>query len=107
MPLALLSGEAAERALKTTPAAVLARITGARKGVIVDGIQDDDTCDRLLGDDRAARARSAPRAAASKGLAAPSGRRSGSSRRRRRRAVGVRGAATRATASCSSAIGTC
>jgi maltose alpha-D-glucosyltransferase/alpha-amylase len=49
MPLALLTGEAAETALKATPAAVLARITGARKGAIVDALYDDEACDRLLG----------------------------------------------------------
>jgi maltose alpha-D-glucosyltransferase/alpha-amylase len=48
VPLSLVAGEEAERALKTSPATVLARITGARKGAIVDGMQDDDTCDRLL-----------------------------------------------------------
>jgi maltose alpha-D-glucosyltransferase / alpha-amylase len=49
MPLALLGGEAAEAALKGNPTSVLARITGARKGVIVDALYDDDACDRLLG----------------------------------------------------------
>ena len=44
----LLSGEEAERALKQMPGAVLARITGARKGAIVDGTNDVDSCDRLL-----------------------------------------------------------
>jgi maltose alpha-D-glucosyltransferase/alpha-amylase len=48
VPLALLDGEAAVNALKTAPVSVLARVTGARKGVIVDGLQDDDTCERLL-----------------------------------------------------------
>ena len=48
VPLALVDGDAASRIVKTTPAAVLARITGARKGAIVDGILDDDTCTRLL-----------------------------------------------------------
>jgi maltose alpha-D-glucosyltransferase/alpha-amylase len=48
VPLTMLTGEAAERALAQTPAAVLARITGARKGAIVDGLQDDDTCERML-----------------------------------------------------------
>jgi maltose alpha-D-glucosyltransferase/alpha-amylase len=48
VPLALLSGAAAHEALSHMPAAVLSRITGARKGVIVDGMSDDDTCDRLL-----------------------------------------------------------
>jgi maltose alpha-D-glucosyltransferase / alpha-amylase len=48
VPLALLTGEEAGRALTETPAAVLARITGARKGVVIDGWYDDDTRDRLL-----------------------------------------------------------
>jgi maltose alpha-D-glucosyltransferase / alpha-amylase len=48
VPLALLSGEDAERALKQTPGSVLARITGARKGAIVDGMRDIDSCDRLV-----------------------------------------------------------
>src|SRR5207244_13241735 len=48
VPLALVSGEAAERALKNSPSTVLARVTGARKGAIIDGIEDDDTCDRLI-----------------------------------------------------------
>jgi maltose alpha-D-glucosyltransferase/alpha-amylase len=48
LPLSLLAGEAAETALKTVPGAVLARVTGARKGVIVDALYDDDTCERLL-----------------------------------------------------------
>ena len=48
VPLALMAGDAAEAALKSTPGGVLARVTGARKGAIVDGLLDDDTCDRLL-----------------------------------------------------------
>jgi maltose alpha-D-glucosyltransferase/alpha-amylase len=60
VPMALVTGDAAETLLKTTASAVLARITGARKGVIVDGMYDDATCDLLLkmverGDDRATR----------------------------------------------------
>jgi maltose alpha-D-glucosyltransferase/alpha-amylase len=47
-PLALVSGDAAEAALRQSPASVLARITGARKGAIVDGMLDDPTCDALL-----------------------------------------------------------
>jgi len=47
LPLALASGDLATRMLQT-PSAVLARVTGARKGVIVDGLCDDDLCDRLL-----------------------------------------------------------
>src|SRR6185295_6740979 len=49
VPLSLLAGEAAETALNTAPVSVLARVTGARKGAIVDGLHDDDTCDGLLG----------------------------------------------------------
>ncbi len=48
VPLALMAGDVAERALQTFPSAVLARITGARKGVIADGLQDDDSCEQLL-----------------------------------------------------------
>src|SRR5262249_52815576 len=48
VPLALVDGDAANQTLKSSPATVLARITGARKGAIVDGMFDDDTCDRLL-----------------------------------------------------------
>src|SRR5262249_3198351 len=48
MPLALVGGEAAANALKQAPASVLARITGARKGAVIDGLLDDDVCDRLL-----------------------------------------------------------
>jgi maltose alpha-D-glucosyltransferase/alpha-amylase len=48
VPLSLVSGEDAERAIRDAPATVLARITGARKGAIVDGLLDDDTCDRLV-----------------------------------------------------------
>src|SRR5204863_8441888 len=48
LPLALLSGERAEHKLRNTPSAGVARITGARQGVIVDGLYDDDLCDWLL-----------------------------------------------------------
>jgi maltose alpha-D-glucosyltransferase/alpha-amylase len=48
VPLTMLAGDAAERAIDHTPGAVLARITGARKGAIVDGLVDDDTCERIL-----------------------------------------------------------
>jgi len=47
VPLALVSGDAAARALQSA-GTVVARVTGARKGVIVDGMQDDDVCNRLL-----------------------------------------------------------
>ena len=47
VPLSLVSGDEAARALEAgTP--VLARITGARKGAIIDGVLDDDVCNRLL-----------------------------------------------------------
>jgi maltose alpha-D-glucosyltransferase/alpha-amylase len=48
VPLALVAGEQAERLLNHTPAAVLARISGARKGALVDGFHDDDGCERLM-----------------------------------------------------------
>jgi maltose alpha-D-glucosyltransferase/alpha-amylase len=48
VPLALLAGEPATRAIADTPGAVVARITGARKGAIVDGLLDDDVCGRLI-----------------------------------------------------------
>src|SRR5262249_31103169 len=48
LPLALLAGEAAERIWNQAPTSVVARIGGARKGLLVDGLQDDDTCERLL-----------------------------------------------------------
>jgi maltose alpha-D-glucosyltransferase/alpha-amylase len=48
VPLALVGAEEAERMVNDRPAAVLARITGARKGAIVDAVYDDDTCGRIL-----------------------------------------------------------
>jgi maltose alpha-D-glucosyltransferase/alpha-amylase len=48
VPLATMTGDQAGRVLSETPSAVLARITGARKGIIVDGPLDDDTCSRLV-----------------------------------------------------------
>jgi maltose alpha-D-glucosyltransferase / alpha-amylase len=48
VPLALIAGEAADTVLKTAPASVLARVTGARKGAIVDGLYEDDTCELML-----------------------------------------------------------
>lgn len=48
VPLALVSGDEAERAVRQAPVSVLARITGARKGAIVDGLGDDDVCSRLI-----------------------------------------------------------
>jgi maltose alpha-D-glucosyltransferase/alpha-amylase len=49
LPLAAVSGEAADRAIKEHPSSVVARVTGARKGALIDGLLDDDTCNRLLG----------------------------------------------------------
>jgi maltose alpha-D-glucosyltransferase/alpha-amylase len=48
VPLALVVGDDARKATTETPGLVLARITGARKGTIVDGLTDDNVCDRLL-----------------------------------------------------------
>jgi maltose alpha-D-glucosyltransferase/alpha-amylase len=48
LPLALIDGEAADAALRQAPAGVVSRITGARKGAIIDGLSDDSTCDRLF-----------------------------------------------------------
>ncbi len=48
VPLATLTGERAARLLADAPAAVLAHITGARKGVLIDGFLDDDAMGRLL-----------------------------------------------------------
>jgi maltose alpha-D-glucosyltransferase/alpha-amylase len=47
-PFSLVSIEQAERVLAETPHAVLSRITGARKGAIIDAMLDDDACNRLL-----------------------------------------------------------
>ena len=81
-------------ALHTTPGRVLARITGARKGAIVDGMLDDDTCERTA---RRWSIRRDERPTAR-------GQMRGCHRRRHlerapERAVGARIAATRATAS--------
>ncbi|HZA34067.1 MAG TPA: maltose alpha-D-glucosyltransferase [Vicinamibacterales bacterium] len=48
LPLATVTGAEAERIAKTAPGQVLARITGARKGLLVDAIVDDRACDLLL-----------------------------------------------------------
>jgi maltose alpha-D-glucosyltransferase/alpha-amylase len=47
VPLALVDGETAATLLKQSPGCVLARITGARRGAIVDGAADRTTVDRL------------------------------------------------------------
>src|SRR5919106_366918 len=48
LPLAMSSGAEADTIDQQHPSAVLARITGARKGVLYDGIFDDGTCATLL-----------------------------------------------------------
>jgi maltose alpha-D-glucosyltransferase / alpha-amylase len=48
VPLALVSAERADQVIAESPGAVLARITGARKGAIVDAMLDDDACNRLV-----------------------------------------------------------
>ena len=48
LPLALVGREAADAALIQSPACVLARITGARKGAIVDGMTDPGTREQLV-----------------------------------------------------------
>jgi maltose alpha-D-glucosyltransferase/alpha-amylase len=48
-PLAFVSGDQERTITAEAPGAVLARITGARKGAIIDGFLDDDTCNRILG----------------------------------------------------------
>jgi maltose alpha-D-glucosyltransferase/alpha-amylase len=48
VPLAMASGAEAEAVEQQHAAAVVARITGARKGVLYDGIFDDGTCTALL-----------------------------------------------------------
>jgi maltose alpha-D-glucosyltransferase/alpha-amylase len=48
LPLAFASGDEARRILHDMPGAVLARITGARKGVLMDGFYDDDVCERIV-----------------------------------------------------------
>jgi len=47
LPLALADGDAAAAALKQTPSCVIAKITGARKGAIIDGLADGATRDLL------------------------------------------------------------
>jgi maltose alpha-D-glucosyltransferase/alpha-amylase len=41
VPLAILGGSAADAVVSSTPQLALARITGARKGVVIDGTADD------------------------------------------------------------------
>ena len=48
LPLAMASGAEAAAIEQQHPAALLARITGARKGILYDGLFDDGTCATLL-----------------------------------------------------------
>jgi maltose alpha-D-glucosyltransferase/alpha-amylase len=48
LPLAFASGDQAASILRGSPSGVLARVTGARKGVLFDGWLDDETCSRLF-----------------------------------------------------------
>jgi maltose alpha-D-glucosyltransferase/alpha-amylase len=48
LPLAMSSGRDAAAIERERPTEVLARITGARKGLLHDGILDDGTCQTLL-----------------------------------------------------------
>jgi maltose alpha-D-glucosyltransferase/alpha-amylase len=48
LPLAMAGGADAEAILQQHGTAVLARITGARKGLLFDGLFDDGLCGRLL-----------------------------------------------------------
>ena len=48
LPLAMSSGADAERVEREYPGAVMARVTGARKGLLYDGLFDDGTCATLL-----------------------------------------------------------
>jgi maltose alpha-D-glucosyltransferase/alpha-amylase len=47
-PFSLVSGAAADRVVAESAQFVLARMTGARNGAIIDGMLDDDVCNRLL-----------------------------------------------------------
>ena len=48
LPLAMAGGPEAETILQQHGTAVLARISGARKGLLFDGLFDDGVCARLL-----------------------------------------------------------
>ncbi|HVD92423.1 MAG TPA: maltose alpha-D-glucosyltransferase [Vicinamibacterales bacterium] len=48
VPLAIVSGPEAEAILSTAPHLALARVTGARKGLIIDGTADEVTAQALL-----------------------------------------------------------
>ena len=48
LPLAMSSGAEADRIERELPGVVVSRITGARKGILYDGLYDDGTCATLL-----------------------------------------------------------
>ena len=48
LPLALSSGQEADVVERQYPSAILARISGARRGILYDGLFDDGTCTTLL-----------------------------------------------------------
>ena len=48
LPLAMASGEHAARIEEQHGHAIVSRVTGARKGLLYDGLFDDDTCTTLL-----------------------------------------------------------
>ena len=48
VPLAMISGPEADNIQQQHGAAVLARITGARKGILFDGLFDDGLCSQLV-----------------------------------------------------------
>jgi maltose alpha-D-glucosyltransferase/alpha-amylase len=48
LPLAMASGEHADLVEEQHGHAIVSRVTGARKGILYDGLYDDDTCSTLL-----------------------------------------------------------
>ena len=48
LPLAMSSGADAEAIERQNPSAIVSRVTGARKGLIYDGLFDDSVCQMLL-----------------------------------------------------------
>jgi maltose alpha-D-glucosyltransferase/alpha-amylase len=48
LPLAMISGAGADAVEQQHGYAVVSRITGARKGILIDGLFDDATCTKLL-----------------------------------------------------------
>jgi maltose alpha-D-glucosyltransferase/alpha-amylase len=72
LPLAMTGGAEAERVEREHSGSLVARITGARKGVLYDGVFDDATCSLLLSamqDGRTLASRAGSVGAVSSGLA--------------------------------------